>query len=392
MTTSIRSKLTYTQVASTTADRVLTFDVTASFEPVEGDLPVGVKGVFVMLVTVPDDPKSDRFVRVATLADLGRVANTRELAIDDSRFYPAARNYIRSRAEGPSLLYLSPVLTSAISDTNVAVQFKAELEQRIDSLIRDWKYFRDAFFVHTSVEFPLTASALVTAARSKFHNAVTDYVTKKTTQKTAGTAYTDATATLQALTEERDRFDGVKTLVCPKEPYTESFLVPYRAYFVSGAQYRGGLRGAAAAAASFLATAASAMADENPSKVTYTLVVGQLTSALGAEQGGYSDVDSARLNYLEPVKTAVEDACAELDDIIDSLSTSIAAANTAVTNATTAQSVASAATLASQAALSTAYTELMAVCPAYEAETDKEMPEMGEWRTPILALLADTLS
>lgn len=111
-----------------------------------GDLP-GTE-IFVHEVQADNDPKADRFLRVANVVDLTRLPRGRESAL---------------RLGSP--VYLSSALLLQYEDIAVAIQAKKLLTVRVDQLISDWLRYRTEFITPSQVTLPQADANALTQAR-----------------------------------------------------------------------------------------------------------------------------------------------------------------------------------------------------------------------------------
>lgn len=375
MPTQIRSQVVYEQSTVTTGDGVVSFNIRAAFTPVAGDLPDGVTGVFVKGIVLPSDPKADKFLRIATLADLGRVATSREIALDPSRFRPAGVEYITSGDTTSSMMYLSPTLTLAFDNLQVAIQAKAAMEQRIDALINDWRTFIAQYVSVTSAEFPLMDAALVAAAKLRYYTAITDYVTALNAKKTAIASLAAAQGAYALKSLELSRIESVKSLVC-------SSVGLFASYDSAYATYLSGSEGRAKLLAALLLGKAYSPADANDG--TYELVRSLITSNLATDASTYGTFEYSHTNNYLVATASVVDACNLLDGQWQTASTEKASAAASVAKWSADETAATAAATSAQQAKTAAFGALMAVCPSYDPTKDDGLPPMGEWESVIL--------
>lgn len=419
--TTPKSKLNYVQETATSSNNVVTFNITASFEGVAGDLPDGVTGVFVKQALIPDDPKSDKFLRVATLADLGRVANTREVAISATLFAPAGGNYIRSRSSDPSLLYLSPYLTLAFDNLQVAMQAKTALEQRVDALIADWRTFNLQYVPATATEFPLADSGLIASLKTAYYNAITNYVATLNVQKNAQAAYVAADASVNRLTVESSFVSVLKPLVCGAKDNLFAYIASYTTYTGPNGS-RMALRGVIESAGTYVknatdfgslkntlnsvladaqnlagsdddtvsfkasaATARDALTSYGEATSSASALDNSLTTTLAADVTAFNQLVAANTGLFQPAYDAIVLACSQLDTKSTTVTSTLNTARDALASAIAAQTNATANASAAQTATNLAYTNLRTECPSYDAKNDPDLPEMGEWRSTVLA-------
>jgi len=106
-----------------------------------GELPS--THIFVHSISTADTPGSDEFERVATVADLTDLPQSRDDAVD-----------------GDLTDYLSNYMEVQYDSLDVAKQAKAMVASRINELIRTWITFRDEFAIDTDVTqyFPTASS------------------------------------------------------------------------------------------------------------------------------------------------------------------------------------------------------------------------------------------
>lgn len=225
------SRVEYTHETVASSDGVVSFNVSARFTPVEGDLPDGVNGVFLMRAVAPLDPKADVFVRVAVLGDLGVAATSREISLDPARYEPAAKNYIASTVPKPTGYYLTPNLTLGFDRLDVAIQSKAVIEQRIDSLILDWKTYRNSLYADIEQVFPLDNAGLVADAKTKYYDSVAAVTAAQDALAAATSAYDDAVAARSSASTELARLEALQPQVCSTKTFLDSFITAYATYF-----------------------------------------------------------------------------------------------------------------------------------------------------------------
>lgn len=128
----------------------------------EGDLPYAE--VFLHQVEVPNDPKADVFLRIATLTDLTAETRGRDAAL----------------ALGKKT-YLDSHFLIEFSDLDTAVQGKQVIQARIDDLISQWKTYQEKFTSPSTYEMPLADTSVVSAAKIALVKALTDLETKEKT-------------------------------------------------------------------------------------------------------------------------------------------------------------------------------------------------------------------
>lgn len=346
---SARSQIAYQMYQSVTADGVLTFDIIATFTPVEGDLPDGVNGVFVKRVLLPSDPKSDEFLRVATMADFGRSANSREVSYDAARFRPASGTYITARQGGPTSLYLSNVVTLAFDNLQTAIAAKSVLEQRIDAVITEWRTFKETFFAATEATFPLVEAGLVAKAKEDYYTAAATYDAALTAQSTAISAYNAANATVALKQTELDRINTVKNLVCPCVSYLDLSSASRDVYASQGRNsFRSSVSGVAAA-----------LAASDPGSVS------TLTTALTDEALQYAYLEKAKVTYYADAYTSATTACANLTAQATQATTDLNNAIRDRSAASVAKSDADAAVPVKLQAKNDALAYLLQLCPSF---------------------------
>lgn len=373
-----RSRVTYTQStvsSATSTDNVVTFNINISFEAKDGDLPEGVTGVFVKQVLVPSDPKADRFLRIATLADLGRTAVSRERALDPVRFRPAGATYIMSRDDGPSLQYLSPTLSLAFDNLQVAIQAKSAIEQRIDALIADWKSFKSEYVSVTQAEFPLADAAIVAAAKQRYYSAITAYVTALNAKKTATQALADAQFTLSVKNIELARIKTMQAAICDHVGNFLTYDTAYSAY-ISGTNGRQKLLNALALAKSYVAS--------NASDLSYEPTRAAIQAAIAAELSAYATLETLQSQNYVLGRDKMVLACNTLDGQFAAANQEVIAATSAVSTASADLQTATGAANSARTEKTSAYNDLMVKCPAYDPAKDDELPPMGEWESVIL--------
>lgn len=206
------SRLVYTQSAEA-SDTGVQYKILARFEGIEGDLPPGVSGVFVYRITVDTNPKADVFARVATLADLGKAAVSRDAALVGAQS-PVANYGLTSAATTTEKLYLSPEITLTFNDLQVALQAKQVLEQRVDQILLDWKAYRDRFIGMEQTAFPLFSAPAVTAATQRYKDALDARTEANDAVSALTKALADATSASGTAATEYDRVKALSPYVC----------------------------------------------------------------------------------------------------------------------------------------------------------------------------------
>jgi hypothetical protein len=171
------------------AGGVQRFKIDSSIDSVlAGDLPVYgtspfTSNVFVHKITVPADPKSDSFLRVANVADLTTLPLGREIA-----------------AGSGQSLYLSTAFTVTYDDIATASSAKLLIQQRVDNLIADWHAYNERFLApavypadYSTINLPLT-SGIVSTRLAAYNTAHAEYLASKVASASTGATATVASA------------------------------------------------------------------------------------------------------------------------------------------------------------------------------------------------------
>lgn len=135
-----------------------------------GDLPHG--DVFVNEIVQSNNPKSDKFKRVAQLADLTSLPRGRTKALEQGK-----------------TLYLASTNVITYDAVAVAVTAKKVVQARIDDLITQWKDYTQRFLVPDEFELPLVAPSIVKAAKDAYLLAKTARIEKDAALVTAQAGY-----------------------------------------------------------------------------------------------------------------------------------------------------------------------------------------------------------
>lgn len=104
--------------------------------PREGASPY-TASIFVYLVTNPDDPKADVFLRVANVSDLANIPTARPLHAPADGSTP--------QDPDPSALFRSQSCALTYTSIAEAAQAKKLLHQRVDNLVADWRTYAYEF-------------------------------------------------------------------------------------------------------------------------------------------------------------------------------------------------------------------------------------------------------
>lgn len=175
-------------------DGVQRFKIDSSIDAVEpGDLPTAGPSpftayVFVHKIVLPDDPKSDTFLRVGNVADLTTLPQGREVA----------------KGLGQTL-YVSTAFSVIYDDIATASTAKKLIQQRVDNLIADWHTYNEQFLApetvsppnhRSDIPLPLTTT-LEDERKAAYNDAHAELLTAKATSAVAATT---ATATITAAT------------------------------------------------------------------------------------------------------------------------------------------------------------------------------------------------
>jgi hypothetical protein len=157
-----------------------------------GDLPD--KNLFVMMIVDREDPKTDTFARIATVADLGPVPPTSDgLSIDR----PTA---LLLTPEPDTAYYRINLATFIYTDLATAVAAQDVLKTRLDELVTDWQTYLGQFLADGSIkpidvtDHPRYTQDAYTALVQSYVTAVKTEATAKLTVDTAKEAYDAAVA------------------------------------------------------------------------------------------------------------------------------------------------------------------------------------------------------
>lgn len=230
---SVKSQITYVHDTVSSSEGVVTFNLTATFVPATGDLPEGITGVFVRRAVSTTDPKRDEFVRVAQLGDLGTAATSREIALNPVAYKPAAATYIRSVDSRSYGLYLSSTVTMAFDRLDVAIQAKRVLEQRIDTLIADWKSYKGEFHNKVTTTFPLPDSAIVAKAKADYYAAASALTAAESALDDVQSDLVARQDVLDSRIAELQRIQLIRPNVCGCKTQLELYSPEYAQYFTT---------------------------------------------------------------------------------------------------------------------------------------------------------------
>lgn len=179
-------------------DGIQRFKIDSSIDAVEtGDLPTAGPSpftayVFVHKIVLPEDPKSDTFLRVGNVADLTTLPQGREVA----------------KGLGQTL-YTSTTFSVIYDDIATASTAKKLIQQRVDNLIADWHTYNDLFLApetvsppnhRSDIPLPLTTT-LEDERKATYSAAHAELLTAKATSAVAATTATAAIATATAANE-----------------------------------------------------------------------------------------------------------------------------------------------------------------------------------------------
>jgi hypothetical protein len=272
-----------------------------------GDLPD--KSLFVMMVVDREDPKTDTFARVATVADLGPVPPIGDgLSIDR----PTALLLI---PEPDTAYYRINLATFIYTDLATAVAAQDVLKTRLDELVTDWQTYLGQFLADGSVkpidvtDHPRYTQDAYTALVQSYVTAVKTEATAKTTVDDAKTDYDDATTAgisaqaLVTLLQQllTDYTAGVYTDVAP---FVSGWKTTFRA--TAETVYADDSGGTPAVLANYVAARTAADALTNPTvnvEAFYIELGGQLATARTAKLTADSVVAAKRTAY-EDAKAA----------------------------------------------------------------------------------------
>ena len=174
-----------------------------------GDLPD--KNLFVMTVVDREDPKTDTFARVATIADLGPVPPTGDGLSADR---PTALLLI---PEPDTAYYRTNLATFIYTDLATAVAAQDVLKSRLDELVTDWQTYLGQFvadgILHAVdvTDHPRYQQDAYTALVQSYVTALATEATAKSTVDTAKAAYDAAvlaaTTAQAAVTQAQEIYD-----------------------------------------------------------------------------------------------------------------------------------------------------------------------------------------
>jgi len=125
-------------------DGIQRFKIASSIDAVlAGDLPLYgatpfTSNIFVHKIIAPLDPKSDTFLRVATVFDLTTLPLTRDIAVGLGQTFFIARAF--------DVIY---------DDISTASTAKLLIQQRVDNLIADWHTYNEKFLDPLNAPFAL---------------------------------------------------------------------------------------------------------------------------------------------------------------------------------------------------------------------------------------------
>jgi hypothetical protein len=136
------------------------FEILSSLSYVHfGDLPH--PDVFVHQIVVTNNPKVDKFLRVAQIGDLTSLPRGRDKALSQG-----------------AVQYLASSCLISYDTVTVAAAAKKILQARVDDLISQWITYTVSFVVPGEFELPLVAPSIVNAAKATYNTAKTTRITK----------------------------------------------------------------------------------------------------------------------------------------------------------------------------------------------------------------------
>jgi len=201
-----------------------------------GDLPD--KSLFVMMVVDREDPKTDTFARVATVADLGPVPPIGDgLSVDR----PTALLLI---PEPDTAYYRINLATFIYTDLATAVAAQDVLKTRLDELVTDWQTYLNQFLADGSVkpidviDHPRYTQDAYTALVQSYVTAVQTEVTAKLTVDTAKAAYDAAVAAAALAQTAVTQAQGIYDDCLVAQAEVDAFVTAMNTFYTAAHAYR----------------------------------------------------------------------------------------------------------------------------------------------------------
>jgi hypothetical protein len=307
---------------------MLKFQIVTSVDYVNpGDLPFA--SIFVHQIGTPDDPKSDKFLRVGNPVDLTTMPLSRDAALIAN---------IRT--------YLTTDFTTTFPDVTTATAAKLLIQTRVDQLIADWIKFNAAFIVPASIELPASDSTIVKASTAAYVAAKKAAADAATALTTARDAYTDAQAAATRAASDATTSSAACALATQNRDLLATGL------------------DATAALRLLINSGGGTLAAMNTEQTAHPAA--PFDAAVTSFQGAVLTEAQQGAAVVAAAQTAIGQQRDTICNAAGIAATTKATADAAVATALTAQTVADAAATAAQSSLETALATLLQVCPSYQ--------------------------
>jgi hypothetical protein len=321
-------------VAVLAADGTQRFRVTSAITYIDGaDLPF--TEIFVFQIVDTNDPKQDKFLRVANIHDLTTLQRGRENALLNATTF-----------------YLAASFEVIYSDVTTAAAAKPAIATRVDELIAEWITYTTQFVVPTDYELPLVADNIVTVAKNAYYAAKALSDTKDAELATANADLTEANA--EAARKATAYSDALaRTINCSEQLANMSAL---QAAYSSPTGYKATMNSLVTAAIS---------AGWNVGNTPGTSGNAGFDSALAAAQTAQANEVVTVTALMNSVASTMATECANENSAMLAAAAAKTSADAAAATAQTTQTVAAAAAAAADAAEAAALAAVLAVCPDF---------------------------
>lgn len=316
------------------------FEVLSSLSFVKfGDLPHG--DIFVHQILITNNPKTDKFLRIAQLGDITSLVRGRDKAL----------------AAGASQ-YLSATCLTTYDSVLVAVQAKSIIQARIDDLIEQWIAYTTKFTTPSEFELPLIDPSIVAAAENA-------YAAAKAANAAKATALSDAEDALDDASDAATRAAAALNAAVIRQVRCTQIQSLLTSAMSAASTFRGAASSFSSAVNNFISDA-RVFEDANDAGAV-TAFEGQIDAF---DTGAYSTFKSAisaevvnGSATLTALNQAIVDECTLEGQAVTDATTAKIEADAAQAAATTALTVAQAEKTKAQADEESAWVALTSVCP-----------------------------
>jgi hypothetical protein len=292
-----------------------------------GDLPHG--DVFVNQIINTTNPKTDKFLRVAQVADLTSLPRGRDKALEQEKS-----------------TYVASTNVSSYSTLIVAVQAKKVLQARIDELIYQWKLYSQQLISPDEFEFPLVPSSIVNAAKDAYYAAKSVSDTKDIALLSAQADYnlknllaTRAASDLNAAIARQSSCSQIQSLMTAAVTGENTFRTASVAFSAAASTFETSVNGGV-----------------NP---TFEANIATFNNAITAEA-------SQGQAILSALQSMINAECANETTAVTTAAAAKTTADAALASAQTTLTVAQAEATAAQADEDAALDAVIDVCPDFE--------------------------